>query len=400
MNIVHQPMTVNADSPAGSGGFALWNLGFRPLYLGASIFAALAIAAWTAEFSGWTASRPLVGGPLWHAHEMVFGYAMAVIVGFLFTAVRNWTGQPTPSGAALAAIVALWVAARLLVPTPWHGLAAAFDTAFAIAAAIGIGRPIVASRNRRNYFFIGLLLALGAANLAFYLAMAGVLAFDLRRDLQLALDVILFIMAVMGGRVIPMFTANGVPGTAPRRLPSLERTALGAVIALFAADLLGLPGVPLAMLAAAAAVAHGARFALWQPWKTLAKPIVWILHAAYAFIVLHLALRALAALDLVGTSLANHALTVGGIGILTLGMMTRTARGHTGRLLQASPPEVVVYALIVAAALVRVVVPLAAPALYLGAVIAAGALWVGAFALYAIIYWPILSRPRADGRPG
>jgi uncharacterized protein involved in response to NO len=172
------------------------------------------------------------------------------------------------------------------------------------------------------------------------------------------------------------------------------------VIALFAADLLGLPGVPLAMLAAAAAVAHGARFALWQPWKTLAKPIVWILHAAYAFIVLHLALRALAALDLVGTSLANHALTVGGIGILTLGMMTRTARGHTGRLLQASPPEVVVYALIVAAALVRVVVPLAAPALYLGAVIAAGALWVGAFALYAIIYWPILSRPRADGRPG
>jgi uncharacterized protein involved in response to NO len=156
----------------------------------------------------------------------------------------------------------------------------------------------------------------------------------------------------------------------------------------------------MAAIAAAAALAHGVRFALWQPWRTLGKPIVWILHAAYAFVVLHLALRALAAVDLVTTSLANHALTVGGIGVLTLGMMTRTARGHTGRLLQAGPAEVAVYALIVAAALVRVVVPLAAPSLALGAIIASGALWACAFVLYAVLYWPILARPRIDGRPG
>lgn len=378
----------------------MWNLGFRPFFLFAGVFAAVAIAVWIAQFAGWTAVRAWSAGPLWHAHEMVFGYAMAVIVGFLFTAVRNWTNRPTPTGAPLAAIVSLWLAARLLVPTPWQHLAAVFDGAFAVAAAIGIARPLFASGNRRNFFFVALLLALGAANVCFYLAMAGVISIDLPRDIQLGLDLILFTMAVMGGRVIPMFTANAVAGSKPTRVQVLEPFALAAVLALLAADLLRLPNAAIAAIAGGAAVVHAVRLVLWQPWLTRGRPILWILHAAYAWIVVHLALRMAAAFDLVTMSVANHALTVGGIGALTLGMMTRTSRGHTGRPLVAGTAEVVAYALVLCAAAMRVLVPLFLPQYYLFAIVAAGLLWVGAFSLFVFTFLPVLLRPRVDGRPG
>lgn len=391
---------MRTESRTPPAGFALWQLGFRPLYLFAAAFSAVAIGAWVAQFAGWIGTTLLVSGPLWHAHEMVFGYALAVVVGFLFTAVRNWAGRPTPEGPALAAIVGLWLAARILVPTPWWWLAAAFDVAFAVAAAVGIARPLLASGNRRNYFFIALLLGLGAVNLAFHLAMAGVIAIDVGAGLQVALDLILFIMTVMGGRVIPMFTANGAPGSRPRRVQGLERVALGAVIALVVADLFRLPAPVIATIAAVAATAHAARLLLWQPLQTRRHPILWILHAAYAWIVLHLALRGAAELGLVSASLANHALTVGAIGGLTLGMMTRTARGHTGRPLVAGRTEVAAYSLVLAAAALRVFVPMFAPQLAVGAIIGAGLLWVGAFCLFAWTFAPILTRVRADGRPG
>jgi len=383
-----------------SSRFALWNLGFRPLFLFAGIFSAISIAAWIAQFTGWTGVHVLGAGPLWHAHEMLFGYTLAVIVGFLFTAVRNWTNQPTPTGLGLASIVGLWLAARLLVATPWHGLAAAFDVAFVVAAAIGIARPLIGSGNRRNYFFVALLLGLGAANLCFYLAMAGVVSIDITRAMQIGLDLIVFTMVVMGGRVIPMFTGNAVEGSRPRRIVGLESLALGVVLALFAADVLDLPRAAIAVIASVAAAAHATRLVLWQPWRTRGRPILWILHAAYAWIVVHFVLRACAAFDVVTQSLANHALTVGAIGALTLGMMTRTSRGHTGRPLVAGTAEIAVYVLVLVAAAVRVFVPLLLPQSYQLAVEMAGLLWVAAFALFALTFWPILSRARADGRPG
>src|SRR5581483_9902767 len=148
---------------------ALWALGFRPFYLLAGIFAALSVPLWAARFAGWLAES------VWHAHEIIFGYAFAVMVGFLFTAVRNWTGRPTPTGGTLAAIALAWVAARVLVFTPWTELAAFADAAFALAAAAGIAVPLIASGNRRNLFFVVLLVALGALNLCFYLAKDDVL---------------------------------------------------------------------------------------------------------------------------------------------------------------------------------------------------------------------------------
>ena len=394
------PESPSADSAAGATGFALWNLGFRPLYLLAGLFATLSVPLWMAQYAGWLGGHAIVAGPLWHAHEMIFGYAFAVIVGFLFTAGRNWTNQPTPAGASLAAIAALWIAARVLVLTPYALAAAAADTAFAFAAAAAIAVPFVRSGNRRNYFFIALLLGLGLANLAFHLGMAGLLDLPLQRGLQVGLDLVLFIMVVMGGRVIPMFTMNGVPGVFCARLPWIERLAPGSVLVLLAADVLGATDMVTGLIAAVAAAAHAARLILWRPWLTLKKPMVWILHFAYAWIVLALALRALAAFDLMPAGLATHALTVGAIGGLTLGMMTRTSLGHTGRPLQAGRAEVFCYAAIQLAALTRVVLPLAFPSLYLQAIVGSGLLWSAAFGVFTIAYWPILSRPRADGRPG
>ena len=388
------------SSPGAPRGLALWNLGFRPFYLLAGLFAVLALVLWTAYYAGWLAGVSYLRDPLWHAHEMIFGYAFAVIAGFLFTAVTNWTSRSTPTGSRLAAIVALWVAGRVLLATPWPLLAAAADTAFALALAAGIGVPLVASGNRRNYFFVALMLAIGGANLAFHLAMSGLLEFPVRDMLQLGLNLITFIMALMGGRVIPMFTANGVPGTRPVRWLWLERVALTTLLVLLAADLAGLPPAVVAVIAGIAGVAHAWRLALWQPLLTRGTPLVWILHTSYAWLVLYLMLRALAGFGIVPPNLATHALTVGAIGGLTLGMMTRTARGHTGRPLRAEAAETACYVLINLAAVVRVFVPLAAPAFYRDTVILSGVLWASAFAVFVGKYWPILTRPRVDGRSG
>jgi len=388
------------DTASAPRGFALWNLGFRPLYLLAGLFATLSVPLWTAQYAGWLGGHTLVAGPLWHAHEMLFGYAFAVIVGFLFTAGRNWANQPTPTGVALAAIAALWVAARVLVFTHYALAAAAADTAFALAAAAAIAVPFVRSGNRRNYFFVALLLGMGLANLAFHLGMAGVIDLPVQRGLQVGLDLVLFTMVVMGGRVIPMFTMNGVPGVICVRVPWIERLAPGSVLVLLAADAVGAPDMVIGPIAAVAAAAHAARLFLWRPWLTLKKPIVWILHFAYTWVVLALALRALAAFDLVPAGLATHALTVGAIGGLTLGMMTRTSLGHTGRPLQAGGADVFCYVAIQLAALTRVFLPLVFPSSQLHAVVASGLLWSLAFAVFTIGYWPILSRPRLDGKPG
>ncbi len=393
-------MTNTTPTATGApSGFALWNLGFRPFYLAAGVFAVLALVLWVAQFAGWLAGTYL-RDPLWHAHEMIFGYAFAVIAGFLLTAVCNWTGLSTPTGARLAAIVALWIAGRVLLATPWPLLAAVADTAFALALAAGIGVPLVKSGNRRNYFFIALILAIGGANLAFHLAMNGPLDIPVRDMLQLGLNLIAFIMALMGGRVIPMFTANGVPGTQPVRRVWLERTALASLLVLLAADLAHLPAAVVAVIAGVSAAAHAWRLALWQPLRTRGTPLVWILHAAYAWLVLYLMLRALAGFGVVPPNLATHALTIGAIGGLTLGMMTRTARGHTGRPLRAEAAETACYVLINLAAFVHVFVPLAAPASYRDAAIVSGVLWAAAFALFVGKYWTILTRPRVDGRSG
>ena len=361
----------------------LFALGFRPFYLLAGAYAALSVPLWALQYAGWLPGA----GPLWHAHEMLFGYAFAVIAGFLLTAVRNWTGLPTPSGAALAAIATLWLGARVIAVFSLPAAAFA-DAAFAVALAWGIGRPIVASRNR-NWFFIVLVLALGGASTAFH---------ELPRvALAAGLDLVLLVIAVMAGRVVPAFTNNAVPGAGARRIAWLEYAALGSILLLLFLDGMDFQ-VPLVALAAA--VLHATRLVLWATLKTRGRPILWILHLSYAWIVVHLLLRGLAHWDLVAPALATHAFTIGTVGGLTLGMMTRTSRGHTGRSLETGRAELSAYVMVHAAAAVRVLLPIAMPSAYAACVAASAVLWSAAFLVFTVAYYPILSRPRLDGREG
>lgn len=393
-----------------ASGFALWQLGFRPFYLLASAFAALSIALWGLQLSG-LLPTPYLPGPLWHAHEMLFGFAQAVVVGFLFTAGRNWSQQPTPTGRRLMALAALWLAGRVLVLTPWGWASAVANAAFPLAAAAGLAGALVRGGNRRNYFFVGLLALLAPATLAVHLDRLGVTTLASSNGLRLALDVMLFILCVMGGRVIPMFTNNGVPGVNARRLPWLEKASLGLVLAVLALDglqamlpasgvMVTMTGMALTGTTALAGLAHLARWWLWQPWRTLRAPLVWILHLAYAWIPLHLALRAASGVGFVPAALATHALTAGAMGAMIVGMMTRTARGHTARPLRADRWDVTCYLLVAAAGLVRVLPPLLAPALTWPSLMASAALWSAGFAVYALAYWPVLTRARLDGLPG
>jgi uncharacterized protein involved in response to NO len=389
----------NAVPIAVPSGFALWRLGFRPFYLVASAFAAVSILLWICQYTGHLPGA-YFSAPAWHAHEMLYGFTLAVVAGFLLTAVPNWTANPTPKGVALALLVALWLAGRVLVFTPFHVVAAVVDSAFPVAVAAAIAAPLLRSRNRRNYFFIALLVVFGVSNLAFHLSELGLFEWPARASLQVGLDVILFVMVVMAGRVIPMFTNNGIPGVNATRRAAVEKLALGGVLLLLALDLVRASPAVTALIALCVAGVHAVRLLLWQPWRTLATPLVWVLHLAYAWIVVHLLLRGLSAAGVVGEVFAVHALTIGAIGGLTIGMMTRTARGHTGRPLVADRFEVACYVLVALAAVTRVFGGMAFPDLYLATLVASAACWSAAYAIYAVRYWPILSRARLDGKLG
>ena len=390
----------NRSTVAPAAGSALWQLGFRPFFLCASAFAALSVALWATEFSGHLPTG-YVHSPIWHAHEMLFGFTLAVVAGFLFTAVRNWTGHRTPTGPLLMAIVVLWIAGRVLVAIRMPVAAALVNVAFPLAVAAAIAVPLARAGNRRNYFFVVLLVVLGAAQAGVHATYLGLVVWEPAASLQIGVDIVLLVISVMGGRVIPMFTNNGIPGTAARRDTWVEAAALGGTFALLLGDLAQVPEPLVAAVLALAAVAHARRWWLWQPWRTTRTPLVWILHAAYAWIVVHLVLRLLAQHELVPESLALHAFTMGAIGGMTLGMMVRTARGHTGRPIVADAHERGMFVLVALAPIVRVAGGALLPdALYLWTVGIAGACWAAAFGWYAIRYAPILARPRADGKPG
>ena len=380
-------------------GWALWALGFRPFYLLAALQAALVVPLWALEFSG-LLPAPALGSALRHAHEMVFGYSLAVIVGFLFTAGRSWSGQPTPTAKPLMALAALWLLARVLVLTPWTWASLAANVALPWLAAWGLWRALHAGSNRRNHFFVGLLVAMGTASGVVHLSQLGLLQLPGGFGLPLGLDIVLFMIAVMAGRVVPMFSNNGVPGLKARRDDRTEQAALGSVLLLLALDALGLGGWPLALACMLALAAHGRRWWLWQPWGTLRKPLVWVLHAAYCWLLIHLLLRAGAALGWLPAGPATHALTIGVIGTITLGMITRTALGHTGRPLRAGAVETSAYAAMLLAAAVRVFLPLLLPQALIASVQVSALLWSLAFALYLWGYTPMLLRTRLDGQPG
>jgi uncharacterized protein involved in response to NO len=393
-----------AERPSGGTDAAVPALGFRPFYLCAGVLATCWIPLWLAVVHGAWSGPTYLPAVVWHGHEMIYGYVLAVMAGFLLTAVRNWTGQQTPTGGPLAALVLLWLAGRaaLLLGGQLPGwLIATVDVAFLPVLAIVLWVPLWRARNRRNMAFPALLLVLAAANARVHLAALGVGVVDSARALGLALDVITLIMVVVGGRVIPAFTANALPEARVRSWRALDRLAVLSVLLLLGVHLLSAPAVVTVPVALLAALANGMRMMGWGTRATWGTPILWILHAGYAWIVISLMLETLSVAGIAALRpFAVHALTVGAIGSLTLGMMTRSALGHTGRTLAATPAIVLAYACVNLAALVRSLVPIPFPHAYMSALGVSGLLWSLAFGVFTVVFWPVLTRPRIDGKPG
>ncbi|MBB1634428.1 NnrS family protein [Cupriavidus sp. UME77] len=401
---VLQTQPPSSHAPAGHRGHPVLALGFRPFYLLAAAFAVVAIGLWAAIYLGWwphAGAQPATGGMLWHAHEMVFGFAAAVVVGFLFTAGKNWTGLQTPQGGLLAGVAAMWLAARVLMWTGPLLAASVLDLAFLLLCAASFLRVLVRAGSARNYGLAAALFLLWALNALFHVALA---SDNVPLALQCAdggIGLIAIFITVIGGRVIPMFTANTAPGARIRRSTLIERSVVVLTLAAMAASTLAPQDVMTGGVALLAALAQALRLAGWGSRHTLRQPLIAILHLAYGCLPLGLLLLAAAALGWGGErSIALHALTVGAIGCAIMGMITRTALGHTGRKLEAGAMEKAAYACIAMAALLRVFGPFLLPQFKPFWIAAAAALWMAAFLLYLVKYTPYLTRPRADGRDG
>src|ERR1035437_5726422 len=367
-------------------------LGFRPFYIGGALLAALIVPLWVAIFLGWlqltSTSHPL----LWHAHEMLFGFAVAIIVGFLMTAGKTWTGLATPRGPTLAALVLLWLAARVASVLGPYLAYALLDIALLPVVGGILVCILLRSRNYRNLPLALILALLAAANLVFHLAVIGVLKVSAMTPLLAALALIVLIECVMAGRVIPAFTMAVIPGLKLRAEPWLEWLTLGVTALGLALWVLAPPSVAGLVALALASVLHIKRLLGWHPGLTRKRPILWILHAAYAWIPVGLALLALAQIGLVSVSSGVHAMAVGATGGLIIGMITRTARGHTGRPLMVSRAEVLAYALVLTAAVERVLLPMFALALLVASLVGAALAWSAAFLIYLWVLTPWLMR--------
>lgn len=389
-----------AVPPVPRTGPAILALGFRPFYLLAAALAIPGVGLWVLQWLGRLTLPDAMPPSYWHAHEMVFGFAAAVIAGFLLTAARNWTGLPTPSGWRLAGLCLLWSAARVSPFLDAGWIAVLADLAFLPVVAVVLWVPLQRSRNR-NRFLVAVLLALAAADGAFHLSLSGVIDADPLTGVRAGLYGVVLLVTILGGRVIPSFTANAIPDAGVRTRRSLDLTAIVAAALAFVAILSIGQTVTTGLLCIVAGVLHAVRLQGWAPQATRRMPILWILHASYAWIPLAFWLHGAHALGLpVPLSLADHGLAVGAVGGVILGMITRTARGHTGRPLQAGRLEVGAYLLVHAAAVFRVLIPAIDPGAIVFSVAAAGIAWVCAFTLYLIVYGPWLTRRRADGRPG
>ncbi len=381
-------------------GVPFLRLGFRPFYFGAALFAVAVMLLWLGIFLGRLTPASGLSPVLWHAHEMLFGFAAAVIVGFLLTAGRAWTGLPTPRGAMLAALFALWAAARVAALAAPHAVFFALDVVLLPLVAALFVRLLWRAGNRRNLKVGAVLALLGLANLVFHLAAAGIVPIDPVRPLYGALSLIIVLELIIGGRVIPSFTMNATPGLKLQGPSRRDAVAVALTILGLACWMHDGPRYVAAGLLASAAILHVVRWLLWAPWVTLKRPILWILHVSYAWIPVGLALLAAAEMGWIGASAGIHALAVGATGGLVIGMLTRTARGHTGRPLKVSGVEAAAYLMVIGAALVRVMAPFAAPAVYPQALVLSGGLWVAAFAIYLVKYTPWLMTTRLDGNDG
>ena len=384
---------------------AVWQLGFRPFFLAAGLWALTVMLVWMAVYS-FGLQLNLAGLPptLWHGHEMLFGYVLAVIAGFLLTAVRNWTGVQTINGALLAGLFSLWLAARLLPLVPEIPLLAMAvpDVLFGLLLLAAVAWPVIKVRQWKQLIIVSIIALLVGLNSLFYARGLGWLAGDMRWALLAAVWLVLLLIVIMAGRVVPMFMQNGIGGGVQVvRYRWIERLAVPSVLLFVLVQLAAPQSALLPWVAGAAALIHAARVFGWYLPGLWRVPLVWVLYVGYAWLVVGLSLYALSAWWGAAALVALHALVAGVMATITLGMMSRVTIGHTGRMM-ASPPAglTLIFVLITLAALVRVLLPMLDMGHYGLWIASSQGLWVAAFTLFVYRFAMMLWRPRVDGQPG
>lgn len=383
-------------------GHAFMSYAFRPFFLLNGLIAVAVMLTWVLLLRGAWPSGP-ANFMMWHAHEMLVGFAMAAIAGFMLTAVANWTGRPPISGAPLAWLVLAWLAGRAAMAasgTVPAWLVAPLDLAFPLLLFLFVLQEIAAAGNRRNYPLVAITALLLLLDLLYHLGAAGVLPAADRFAVYLMIHTVLLLITVIGGRVVPNFTANWLRAQGAARLPVIHPALDRLVIAVTLLTGLAAAIAPLhpltGVVAALAAVLHGVRLGRWRGLATRAEPLLLMLHVAYAWLPIGYLLTALSVFGMaLPPTAALHALTMGGIGSMIFAMIARVPLGHTGRPLTASTLTVVAFAALTAAIAVRVLSPLSGQA-YLAMINLSAAGWILAFSIYLGIYWPILTRPRVD----
>jgi len=385
--------------------FNLFGYGFRPFFLGAGLFAVISVFLWLAFFLNlFTLPASPVSSFQWHAHEMIYGYAMAVIAGFLLTAVSNWTGLPTPKGIKLALIFGLWAAARLLFSLGGSYLivSAICDLLFSSILLIVLSRLVIQSKQHKQFAVIAKLLILLICNLLFFLGVYGYVDDGFLWGIYGGLYTIIGLILTIGRRVLPLFIERGVPEQVQVfNSKWLDLSSLFAVLVFFISELvLKTP----ALSAYAALVIAGVNVARLIGWHTAGiwkRSLLWSIYLSFWFICLGFLLIATSYFFDTPKHLAIHALAYGGIGLATLSMMSRVGLGHTG--LDISTPSkamTLAFSFFIVGTIVRVMLPLLNLFDYLSLIKISQLLWIIAFVIFTFIYLPILCKPRADGRPG
>jgi len=402
-----------APEPEGSTGSAaeargFWGRAFRPFFLGLAIYGAVAVPWWTLVWLGLLPAPFWLVPMWWHGHEMIFGFVAAAIAGFLLTASPVWTGGPALTGKPLAGLAALWVAGRLVLAVagalpPW--LVAAVDLVFLPAVALVVARTLRGSGQGRNYAVVGILVALAVANAFMHAEASGLASGVAGRALRFAVDAVVVLILVIGGRITPAFTRNALRrrgiDRAVHSRPWLSALAIGAAGALALVTPVAGRTSLTGFLATVAGVAAAARLAGWQSGHVRGDPLLWSLHAGSAWVVAGLLLVGAGDLGAAIPPAAGlHALTAGAMGTTILAVITRVGLGHTGRPLVLPRGVVWSYVLVIAAAVARVAAPFAGSEGYRALLVASGLGWAGAFGIFAVRYGPILTTPRPDGRPG
>lgn len=382
---MNQRIHLGIDDPAKTyKGPLLLAAGHRPFFLLAALYATAGMAFWVATLFG-----IIDLSPHWHGHEMLFGFGTAALSGFMMAAVPKWTSSRPVQGMPLALLVALWLIGRGATISESYVWLDLLHLPF---LAYLIGRMIYGARNKRNYFVPLMTLFLAGLNGLYHY-------YDPSLALRTAAYLLPAIIVLIGGRVVPAFTQNALRMALAKDIicttPAwTNRLAVPVVIMVVVLELLAPGDIFTGGAALFASAVLFIRMLGWQTLKTLSIPLVWILHVGYLWLPLGFALKGLSDLGLLDNPMAAlHALTTGAIGVMVLAVGSRAALGHSGRPLIATKPTVVVYFLVIGAALLRVFVP------FDWALPAAGLLWTMGWGLFAIVYWPVLAKPRIDGLP-